>query len=55
VISPVFAASLFAGSRLNGYLAGRGTLARLHDELPQLGLSAAAATHLERLVASRTR
>lgn len=42
-------------ARLNGYVAGRGTLAQLHDELPQLGLSAAAATHLEQLVASRTR
>jgi peptide-methionine (S)-S-oxide reductase len=42
-------------ARLNGYVAGRGTLAQLHDELSQLGLSVAAATHLERLVASRTR
>lgn len=42
-------------ARLNGYVAGAGTLAQLHDELPRLGLSAAAATHLERLVASRTR
>jgi peptide-methionine (S)-S-oxide reductase len=42
-------------ARLNGYVAGRGLLAQLHDELPQLGLSAAAATHLERLVASRSR
>ncbi len=42
-------------ARLNGYVGGKGTLAQLHDELPQLGLSAAAATHLERLVASRTR
>jgi peptide-methionine (S)-S-oxide reductase len=42
-------------ARLNGYLARHGTLAQLHDELPRLGLSAAAATHLERLVASRTR
>ena len=42
-------------ARLNGYVAGRGTLAQLHDELPDLGLSAAAATHLERLVASRAR
>lgn len=42
-------------ARLNGYVAGRGTLAQLHDELPQLGLSAAAATYLERLVVSRTR
>lgn len=48
-------------ARINGYIgyvgyaSGRSTLAQLHDELPQLGLSAAAATHLERLVASRTR
>jgi peptide-methionine (S)-S-oxide reductase len=47
-------------ARLNGYISGgyvsgRSTLAQLHDELPQLGLSAAAATHLERLVASRAR
>jgi peptide-methionine (S)-S-oxide reductase len=42
-------------ARLNGYVAGSGRLAQLHDELPQLGLSAAAATHLERLVASRAR
>jgi peptide-methionine (S)-S-oxide reductase len=42
-------------ARLNGYVSGRGTLAQLHDELPQLGLSAAATAHLEWLVASRTR
>lgn len=42
-------------ARLNGYVAGQGTLAQLHDELPQLGLSPAAATHLERRVASRAR
>jgi peptide-methionine (S)-S-oxide reductase len=42
-------------ARLNGYVAGQGTLAQLHDELPRLGLSAAAATHLEQRVASRTR
>jgi len=42
-------------ARLNGYVAGRGTPAQLQDELPRLGLSAAAATHLERLVASRAR
>jgi peptide-methionine (S)-S-oxide reductase len=42
-------------ARLNGHLAGGSTLAQLHDELPQLGLSAAAAAHLERLVASRAR
>lgn len=42
-------------ARLNGYVAGRGTLAQLHDDLPRLGLSAMAATHLERLVTSRAR
>jgi peptide-methionine (S)-S-oxide reductase len=42
-------------ARLNGYVAGRGTLGQLEDELPRFGLSTAAATHLERLVASRTR
>lgn len=42
-------------ARLNGYVAGQGTLAQLHDELPVLGLSAPAATHLERHVASRAR
>ena len=42
-------------ARLNGYVAGRGTLGQLEDELPRFGLSTAAATHLERLVASRAR
>jgi peptide-methionine (S)-S-oxide reductase len=42
-------------ARLDGYVAGRGILAQLHDELPRLGLSAVAATYLERLAASRTR
>lgn len=42
-------------ARLNGYAAGRGTPAQLADELPRLGLSAAAAAHLEQLVASRAR
>jgi peptide-methionine (S)-S-oxide reductase len=40
-------------ARLNGYVAGRGSPAQLREELPRLGLSAAAAVHLERLVASR--
>src|ERR1041384_3633446 len=44
-----------AAARLNGYVAGRGTLTQLHDELPGFGLSAAAATHLERLAALRGR
>jgi peptide-methionine (S)-S-oxide reductase len=42
-------------ARLNGYVAGRGTPAQLHDDLPRLGLSAAANAHLEKLVASRAR
>jgi peptide-methionine (S)-S-oxide reductase len=42
-------------ARLNGYVAGQGTLAQLHGDLPRLGLSAAAATHLEQRVASRAR
>lgn len=42
-------------ARLNGYVSGRGTLAQLHGELPRLGVSAAAAAHLERLVAARAR
>jgi peptide-methionine (S)-S-oxide reductase len=42
-------------ARLNGYLAGHGTLAQLHDELPRFGLSAPAAAHLERRIASRGR
>jgi peptide-methionine (S)-S-oxide reductase len=37
-------------ARLNGYAAGHGSRARLREELPQLGLSAAAGAHLERLV-----
>jgi len=42
-------------TRLNGYVAGRGSRAQLQEELPRLGLSAAATTHLERLVAARAR
>jgi peptide-methionine (S)-S-oxide reductase len=38
-------------ARLNGYVARRGTLAQLREELPSFELSAAATTHLERLVA----
>ena len=40
-------------ARLNGYLAGYGALAQLRAELPRLGLSEAAAMHLERVVAAR--
>jgi peptide-methionine (S)-S-oxide reductase len=42
-------------ARLNGYVAGKGTASQLHEELPQLGLSAAAAAHLEQLVGQRAR
>lgn len=42
-------------ARLNGYLAGHGTLAQLHDELAGFGLSARGAAHLEQRVASRGR
>lgn len=40
-------------ARLNGHVAGRGTLAQLQAELPSLGLSREASAHLERLVAHR--
>jgi len=40
-------------ARLNGYVAGRGTLARLREELADFGLSRTASEQLERLVASR--
>jgi peptide-methionine (S)-S-oxide reductase len=40
-------------ARLNGFVAGRCSAAQLRDELPRLGLSPAAAAHLERLVADR--
>lgn len=38
-------------ARLNGYVAGRGSLAQLQSDLPRLGLSPAATTHLQRIVA----
>lgn len=40
-------------ARLNGFVAGRGLTALLREELPRLGLSRAAAEHLERVVARR--
>jgi peptide-methionine (S)-S-oxide reductase len=40
-------------ARLNGYVAGKGTPAQLREELPLLGLSAAASAHLEQLVGQR--
>jgi peptide-methionine (S)-S-oxide reductase len=42
-------------ARLNCYVAGRGSAAQLAQDLPQLGLSAVANAHLEKLVAGRTR
>ncbi len=40
-------------ARLNGYVAGRGTAARLRDEIASFGLSADASAYLERVVARR--
>ena len=42
-------------ARLNGFVAGRGTPAQLRESLPHLGLSPAAAAHLDAVVAQRTR
>ncbi len=42
-------------ARLNGYVAGKATLAQLHDDLPRLGLSPAANAHLEKLFGQRAR
>ena len=42
-------------ARLNGYVAGNATPAQLREELPRLGLSPAAAVHLEKLVTNRAR
>lgn len=40
-------------ARLNGYVAGKGSPAQLQEELPVLGLSSAATTHLQKLVTRR--
>jgi peptide-methionine (S)-S-oxide reductase len=42
-------------ARLNGYVAGKGSLAQLSEDLPRLGLSPTGAAHLEKLVAQRAR
>ena len=42
-------------ARLNGYVAGSGTPAQLREDVPRLGVSAAAVAHLEKLVAHRSR
>lgn len=40
-------------ARLNGYVAGKGSRDRLHEEIASFGLSADAALHLERVVSRR--
>ena len=40
-------------ARLNGYVAGRGSIAQLREELDSFRLSAEASKHLERVVAAR--
>ena len=42
-------------ARLNGYVAGSGTPNQLREDLPGLGLSAAAVAHLETVVGQRSR
>ena len=42
-------------ARLNGYVAGRGSPARLREEIGGFGLSPEGTVHLERLVAHRAR
>lgn len=42
-------------ARLNGYVAGRGSAARLREEIAGFGLSRAGSAHLEKLVAHRAR
>ncbi|MBA3451608.1 MAG: peptide-methionine (S)-S-oxide reductase [Deltaproteobacteria bacterium] len=42
-------------ARLNGYVAGRGLMARLRDELPSFGLSVTASEHLEKVVRAKQR
>lgn len=42
-------------ARLNGYVAGKGTLAQLREDLPRLGLSPTGNAHLEDLVGQRAR
>ena len=53
--TPAQLADSTVAARLNGYAAGKGTLAQLHDDLPRLGLSPAGNAHLEKLVGQRAR
>jgi len=54
-----YSASQFVEStvaaRLNSYVAGKGTLAQLRDEIASLGLSPTARAYLEQLVGGRER
>ncbi len=52
-LSPQELVDSTVAARLNGYVAGKGTVAQLREELPQLGLAPDAAAHLEKLVARR--
>lgn len=51
---PELIASTLA-ARLNGYVAGKGFLARLREEIASYGLSQTAAEHLERVVQAKSR
>ena len=51
--SPAQLVDSTVAARLNGYVAGRGSPGQLREDLPRLGLSSAAATHLEKIVALR--
>lgn len=51
---PELIASTLA-ARLNGYVAGKGFLARLREEIASYGLSATAVEHLERVVQAKSR
>lgn len=53
--SPAQLVDSTVAARLNGYVAGRGTLAQLRDEIAAMGLSPPARAHLEQLVGGRER
>jgi len=52
-LSPAQLVESTVAARLNGFVAGRGTIARLREELPGLGISDEAQRHLERIVTAR--
>jgi hypothetical protein len=49
-VNRLFALGITAAARLNGYVAGYGSLRQLEAELESLGLSAAGARHLRETV-----